>query len=124
MKITVAFFTSLAVFLIFSCGQNHQDENAKVDPAGAALTADTNVVKVYVDNAGILSADGQAVTLPELDSVMKNLKSKNGTVYYSRDNINADPPEASMQAIAIVAKYELPLKFFTDKTFTEAVKLK
>jgi len=124
MKITLTIFTFLLVFLIFSCGQNNQNKNVMSEPAGSALTTDTNVIRVYVDSSGIISADGEMVTIMELDSAMKNLKGKNGTVYYSRDNITGAPPQESLKVMEIVVKYKLPVKFFTDKTFTEAVKVK
>ncbi len=54
---------------------------------------------------------------------MQMLKSKKGVVYYSRDNVAGDPPKDSMNIMELVTKYALPVKFFTDNTFTEAVKI-
>lgn len=45
-------------------------------------------------------------------------------VYYSRANVKGEPPSESMQVVELIVKYGLPVKFFTDKTFTVAVKPK
>ena len=51
------------------------------------------------------------------------LKICNGVVYYSRDNVEAEPPEESMKVMELITKYGLPDKFYTDKTFNQPVKL-
>jgi hypothetical protein len=126
MKTIVIFFTMFSCWLLFSCGSGNADKNLTTTNSipNAAVDVDTNVLRVYVDNLGAITADGQITTLPDLDKKMQELKNKEGIIYYSRDNAIGDPPKESMQVMDIIVKYKLPVKFFTDKTFTQVVKLK
>ena len=81
------------------------------------------MIKVFVDKTGQITANGILTSLNVLDSSFSKLKKSNGVVYYSRDNVEADPPEESMKVMELITKYRLPVKFYTYKTFTQAVKL-
>jgi hypothetical protein len=50
------------------------------------------------------------------------LKAGDGIVYYSRDNSTQAPPVESMKVMELVVKYSLPIRLYTDKTFTVIVK--
>jgi hypothetical protein len=80
---------------------------------------DSLAIKVYVDKTGKITANGQLVSLITLDSSFSKLKTIKGAVYYSRDNVQQDPPEESMKVMELIIKYELPVRFYTDKTFTQ-----
>ena len=126
MKTIVLLCALFSCCLLVSCGNASRDKNSTAtNPIpNAAFDADTNVLRVYVDSLGTITADGQIITLPDLDNKMQALKNKEGIIYYSRDNPIGDPPKESMQVMDIIVKYKLPVKFFTDKTFTQVVKLK
>ena len=110
--------------MLLSCGGNSSRDNSGAAKTNASQNnvADSNVVKVYVELNGAITANGNPVSLVELDSSLSKLKANNGVVYYSRDNATQDAPEVAMKVMELVVKYSLPIKLFTDKTFSEIVK--
>jgi len=83
-----------------------------------------STIKVYVDASGKITADGIPADLTLLDSAFSQLKKAGGKVCYSRDNIQGDPPAESIKVLDLVVKYELPLQFYTDKSFTKVAEVK
>ena len=121
---TKMILSAMALFPLFAgCGSNTVDEPVPVstEVPAAPLTehADTNVIKVYVDHLGTVSADGETVSLDQLDKKLATLAGKKGTVYYSRENANEEPHEQALKVIDAIAKYGLPVQFYTDNTFTQ-----
>jgi hypothetical protein len=60
------------------------------------------VVKVKVHLSGDISANGEKVTLAELDTVLDDLKQENGGVWYFRESPEEEPPESLDQTIEAV----------------------
>lgn len=89
-------------------------------PPIAKQIDDADVLKVYVEKNGTIFANGTQVTIDELDNQLKQLKEKNGVVWYSRDNLSDDPSREAMAAVNIILQYELSVKFYADKNFTKA----
>ena len=134
--------TSITIFIIFlfitGCNNgddensgnpedNRNEDHSAVNKNTAEETTmlnDTNTIKVYVDKTGKITAGGNPTDLVSLDSAFSKLKKTKGTVYYSRDQVQGDAPAESKRIIELVAKYRLPVKFFTDKTFTQDVNFK
>lgn len=110
--------------MLLSCGGNSSRDNSGTAKTNASQNnvADSNVVKVYVEQNGAITANGNPVSLVELDSSLSKLKANNGVAYYSRDNATQHVPEVAMKVMELVVKYSLPIKLFTDKTFSEIVK--
>ncbi|MCX6316046.1 MAG: hypothetical protein NTW29_02045 [Bacteroidetes bacterium] len=109
------------ISILIGCSNNSQNErsnNEKKVSKEVQTIIDPNVIKVYVEEDGTITADGYKITLNGLDSSFSQLKVKTGTVYYSRANTASDPPQESMQVMDLIAKYSLSVKLFTDKTFT------
>lgn len=76
-------------------------------------------LKVYIDGNGTISIDDVVKTIEDLESAFKKLKETNGTVHYSRaQDYEGD---VSIEVINLVTKYNLPLAFYTDDSFTEKV---
>ena len=128
LMINKTYFLCLAnFFLIIACTNSDQKDNktSSINEATEQnlVSIDSNVIKVFVDKTGQITANGIPTYLNVLDSCFSKLKISNGVVYYSRDNVEADPPEESMKVMELITKYSLPVKFYTDKTFTQAVKL-
>ena len=112
-----------------ACTNSHQGDNSVIDTTTAkemyqqyAVTTDSNVIKVYIDKTGLITANGNLVSLTSLDSSFSNLKKNNGIVYYSRDNTQATVPDESIKVIDLVTKYHLPIRFYKDKTFSRTCK--
>ncbi|HEX7904936.1 MAG TPA: hypothetical protein VF487_13760 [Chitinophagaceae bacterium] len=131
MKPFTLFVTFLVIVLLPSCKQHEQKPKATVDTTAVPVVVapvvkqpiDSNVLQVYIDSTGLITANGSIITLAGLDSSLKKLKARSGTVYYTRDNPVGDPPKESGKVIEMVTKQNLPLKFYTDKTFTEIVRM-
>ncbi len=118
-----AFLLSLSISLLISgCSNNKQDGKRGEDPVQKVLAADPGIIKVYIEQNGEISANGTSISLTDLDSSFSQLKTNSGIVYYSRANINSDPPPQSMKVMNLIVKYNLPVKLYTDKTFTVEVR--
>ena len=113
----------LSVALIaVGCTNNNESNNGKGVPVQKMTTIEPNVIKVWVEQDGMITANGSSISLEDLDSSLSKLKNTNGSVYYSRANGQGEPPAEAMKVIDLVVKYGLPIKLYTDKTFTEIVK--
>jgi uncharacterized protein YcfL len=111
-------------FILIACNSNqNNNKNADKVTEETSITIDSNVIKVFVDKSGLITLNGNPSSLSMLDSSFKKLELSKGVVYYSRDNVEARPPEESMQVMELIIKYSLTVKFYTDKTFTQTVKL-
>lgn len=118
-----AFLLSLSISLLISgCSNNKQDGNPGKETVQKVLAADPGIIKVYIEQNGEISANGTSISLTDLDSSFSQLKTNSGIVYYSRANINSDPPPQSMKVMNLIVKYNLPVKLYTDKTFTVEVR--
>ena len=120
------FFLSFAVlFILIGCSNSNQNDNSNSDKAASQQkkgTVDSNVIKVYVERDGKITADGNVISLEDLNSSFSKLKTSNGMVYYARDNPEGDPPQESMKVMYLIVKYKLPVKLYTDKTFSVLIK--
>lgn len=112
IPITIALVSSL----IACNAQTEQVEKEEIRTDQSHIKNEESI-QVYVDKKGQITLNGNRVSLTELEEALILLKSKNGVVHYSRANVSNDPPRESMQVLELVVKYELPIKFFTDKTF-------
>lgn len=125
-----SFLTIAILSILIGCANNNQSDNATVDKTRSVetteqktVTIDSNVIKVYVDKTGQITANGTPISLEALDSSFNKLKATNGTVYYSRDDVQGEPPAESMKVMDLISKHSLSVMFYTDKTFTQPVKL-
>ena len=119
-KTSVLSFTVLLIII----GCSNKDQNNTDDktlPEQKIVVVDSNIIKVYVDETGLITANENSISLEALDSSFSKLKASNGMVYYSRANGQGEPPPESMKVMELVIKYEVPIKLFTDKTFTIVV---
>ena len=116
------FIVSIAFFLLAcSNGKKNSNSHVAVPIAENIALADSNAIKIYVELNGKITADGNEISLTSLDGLLAKLKSRNGIVYYSRANGQGEPPPNAMKVVELVVKNSLPVKLFTDKTFTVIV---
>ncbi|OQP40715.1 hypothetical protein A4H97_13915 [Niastella yeongjuensis] len=110
---------------IVGCGSSTCDKPAMPldEVTGTAQTNDSTL-QVFVASSGKITANGLPVDLTMLDSALGKLKNVHGKVFYSRENLQADPPAESMKIMDLVVKYELPVKFYIDKAFTKTADVK
>lgn len=122
MKYNIYFFYFLFFFTISGCNQQKAEStNSEPTSDSTQVHSENNErsLKVFVFMNGDISSDGKIVSLEQLDSEFKYLSKDKGIVFYSKENIEGDGPEESMKVIDLVAKYELPVQFYTDSTFRE-----
>ncbi len=118
---TKLLFTIGLISVFSSCNNELIIENPNQKKESMELNEHA-VLKVYVDKDGKISANNVIVRLVILDEQLKDLKDKNGIIYYSRANVTSEPPEESMKVMQMVIKYELPIRLYTDRTFTTPIK--
>jgi biopolymer transport protein ExbD len=118
-------FLNIAIFfIVIGCANNNQNTKSDSGKSGSQqelANVDSNIIKVFVEQDGKITADGVNVTINNLDSSFRKLKERNGIVYYSRSNRQGDPPQESMNVMVLIVKYSVPVKLFTDKTFTTVI---
>lgn len=122
MKYPKALFPVFSL-LVISCAQNQKAPVGAKEVSSVVPVKDTNaaVVKIYIEESGVILADGEAITLDRLELKLQEMENKKGIVYYSRANISADPAKEAMEVIELVMKHGLSLRFFMDKEFTRSV---
>ena len=119
-------FLSFAIlFILIGCSNSNQKDDSNSDKAASQqekVTVDSNIIKVYVEQDGKITANGNVISLKDLDSSFSKLKTSKGVVYYSRANPEGKPPQESMKVMDLIIKYSLPVKLYTDKTFSVIIK--
>jgi len=119
-------FLGFAVlFTIVGCSNSNQHDNSIAEnhiSQQNKIPVESNVIKVYVEHDGKITANGNLISLKDLDSSFSKLKTSNGIIYYSRDNAQGEPPQESMRVMDLIIKHSLPVKVYTDKTFSVIVK--
>jgi len=109
------FLILLVIALTFGCNGKNTEEKTDV----SEMTHSEKSLKVYVSAKGEITADGEKMTIDELDHKFLQLSKDSGIVLYSRANGQEDGPFESTQVIELVMKNGLPIKFYTDSTFTQ-----
>jgi biopolymer transport protein ExbD len=66
--------------------------------------------RVKVTQTGIVYLNGKQVSLEELKKDFVELKAKNGSVWYYRDNPQGEPREQAMDVIKAVVEAKLPVR--------------
>lgn len=128
--IAAGILLALGAITNIGCGSGiaTKDTSVLVPVADTAKAAQMDLkndsaIKVFVNASGKITANGNPTNLIMLDSAFSRLKNTGGAVYYSRDNIQADPSEESMKVIELIVKYQLSVRFYTDKTFTKVAEV-
>jgi len=119
-------FLSFAVlFILIGCSNSNQNDKSTSDSTASQQkksTVESNVIKVYVERDGKITANGIVISLKDLDSSFSKLKTSNGIVYYSRANPEGQPPQESMKVMDLIIKYHLQVKLYTDNTYRVLIK--
>lgn len=112
----VAFFLALPLFV--GCqGESAKTESSseepdKPDPNGYKL------VKFIVFVNGDITANGQPITLNQVESRLQKVKSAGGTVWYYRNSEESAHSNA-MKFVQLVAKNQLPIKRSEKPDFSD-----
>lgn len=125
MNIHTLFTGILALGLITACNSDKKQENSAA--VSTSVKAETPIpesktrLAIYVTKDGRIFLNEKSTNLKELEEALKQHKLKAGTVFYSRDDRQQDPAEIAIQVMDLIAKQELPIRFYTDSTFKHVV---
>jgi hypothetical protein len=86
-----------------------------------AQQSNAPVARVSVLSSGKLLLDGRPATLAEIGAGFEQLKSKGGSVWYYRQNAQAEPSAEAMSVVELVVKYKLPISMSTQPDFSDYV---
>ncbi len=94
-------------------------EHLEPERNAAQKNSPTVIVKVRVSRMGAIGVNDREVSLPELHAILDDLKAKNGTVWYYREESDQEPSEATTRTIkqvldAVIIR-KLPVQLQTEK---------
>lgn len=103
-------------FTILLSGCNNENKTAQPD-----LGSDTSFLglRIYEDSLNNIFMNGTSISLTDIEAKFVDLKRKGGMVSYSCKGATEQPPEDS-KVIDLIKKYCLPVKMYTDSTFTNS----
>ena len=112
------------LIVAFGCKYADPDSKNKLEKfaekeAGNFLKDTSSYFQVYVDRNDSISLNGNPINASELDIRFQDLANKHGMVLYSSDSATSRPPRTG-RVIQLIIKYNLPIKIYTDKTFTKS----
>lgn|SRR5215472_5940668 len=81
-----------------------------------------SAVRIHVDGAGVITVNGQVVSVADLPETLSSLKPRPTEACYSRANAQGEPPAEVMAAIKAIMALQVPVSFYTDKTFKTRAK--
>lgn len=111
MKPIIVLITLLAMFLSGCKGRN---EVLKQYDLSAVL-------KISVLKSGEILADGNKVSLQDLDSLLATNSQKRGIVWYYRETGQEEPPPQATQVIQLVITHKRPIRMSTKPDFSDAI---
>jgi hypothetical protein len=116
--VVLATLLMVGVFVVRGRGQDDQ-----ADPAGSS--SGRPVLKVSVLESGKVLADGQAVTLDQLDLRLGETKLHRGVVWYYREHPEKDAvgplAHTVQQVLDLVMKHKLAISMSTKPDFSDYV---
>ena len=116
MKILGVSLLVATVFVLSGAiGMSADTPNFQTEPHLAVLlTSDAHLI-----------VDGKPATLEQTEGAIDTLKRRGGTFWYARENGNQEPSAAQVKLfealLGYVADAQLPVRLFTDGTFTKLV---
>jgi len=81
-----------------------------------------SAVRIYVDGVGVITVNGQVVSVAHLSQTLSSLKPRPTEVCYSRANAQGEAPPEVMPVIQAIMALRVPVSFYTDKTFKTRAK--
>jgi hypothetical protein len=75
-----------------------------------------------MDGVGVITVNGQVVSVADLSRTLASLKPRPTEVCYSRANAQGEPPPEVMPVIQAIMALGAPVSFYTDKTFKTRAK--
>ena len=89
--------------------------------AQSPTPAPNGVAKVSVLASGKLLLNGLPSDLEKIEAELQRQKANGGSVWYYRENAQAEPPPEAMSVIALVTKHGLPVSMSAQPDFSDYV---
>jgi hypothetical protein len=102
--------------ILFGCGPKGAQNST-----GASVKQNSNILKVAVMHDGRIFADGQHTTLSSLRDTLMELSKNNGSVWYYREEGQAEPPPEATQVIQAIIDNRLPVKLSSKPDFSDSL---
>jgi hypothetical protein len=94
------------------------------EPQDVSESHPTSIVRIYVNAGGVITVNGNIVSAANLNHSLQSLKPTPTEVWYSRANVQGEPPPGGMAVMEAIVALRLPVAFYTDETFKTRVKLR
>jgi len=98
--------------LLLGCGHGHGREAGRPGASGQAVAK----VRVYTD--GRVTIDGKPVTTADLKPAFAELKSRNGVVWYYREQGGGVSHPTAARVMEAVMEAKLPISFSDTEDFS------
>lgn len=79
------------------------------------------IARISVLSNGSLYLNGKPTDLRSIESELQRLKQVKGTVWYHRDNPQAEPPKEGMAVVDMIIQHRLPVSMSTRPDFSDYV---
>ena len=107
----------VAVAILISLGCSKKDaDRAQFDA--------NEVLRVAVSKSGEIRADGELISLQELDGLLAANAEKDGVVWYYREAGAEGPPPQAIEAITLIAAHERPVRMSSKPDFSDVIDAK
>jgi hypothetical protein len=79
------------------------------------------ILKISVNQAGTVLANGNEVSIAELNAELSDLKSQTGVVWYYREAGQEKPPTIAGEVISSLIEYQLPISVSSKPDFSDVI---
>lgn len=112
MKLRVVIPVAVAILIFLACSKKDAGQ-AQFDP--------NEVLKVSVSKSGEIRADGDAVSLEELDGLLAANARKAGVVWYYREAGMEEPPPQAIDVVTLIIAHGRPLRMSSRPDFSHTI---
>jgi hypothetical protein len=81
----------------------------------------SKVLKIAVTADGHVTADGRAVSIDALTPILRDLAKSQGTVWYYREAVGAEPHPNALKVLSAIVDHNLPVSLSTKPDYSDAV---
>lgn len=82
---------------------------------------ENEILKISVFKSGEIEANGEVVSLEELDDLLAANARENGIVWYYREAGDEEPPPQAMEVIKLVVKHKRPISLSSKPDFSDTI---
>ena len=79
------------------------------------------ILKIAVRADGRITADGRAVNVDSLVTILRDLAKTKGEVWYYREAAQSEPHPNALRVLSVIADYSLPISLSTKPDYSDVV---